>query len=51
MQFPERFTYLEDPKSEHLDPFFKTTATVAANMRENLNMRLKVFLILCKVFS
>lgn len=38
--YPERYTYLEDPNVEHVDIFTKGTATVAANLRENLNMRL-----------
>lgn len=37
--YPERYTYLEDSKVENVDIFTKGTATVAANMRENLNMR------------
>ncbi|XP_031620817.1 glutamate receptor ionotropic, delta-2-like isoform X2 [Contarinia nasturtii] len=36
--YPERYTYLEDPKVENVDIFTKGTASVAANMRENLNM-------------
>lgn len=36
--FPERYTYLEDPSVENVDIFTKGTATVAANLRENLNM-------------
>lgn len=36
---PELFTYLEDPKVENIDIFTKATYTIAANMRENLNMR------------
>lgn len=38
MAYPERFTYWDDPKVQHVDIFTKGTIGVAANMRENLNM-------------
>lgn len=37
--YPEQYTYLEDVKVENVDIFTKSSATVAANMRESLNLR------------
>lgn len=37
--YPEIFNGLEDERTEHVDIFTKGTASVAANMRESLNLK------------
>lgn len=39
LQYPDRFTYVDDPRVEHVDVFYKGTRVIAADMRKNLNMR------------
>lgn len=37
--YPEKFTYVDDPMTNHIDTFTKAYVKLGENLREDLNMR------------
>lgn len=37
--YPEKFTYVDDPVTNHIDTFTKAYIKLSENLREDLNMR------------